>query len=125
MPRKAQDKYKKLKSSIVRDMKRRNAYSAVDDHLIDNYVSLCKTLDALLDSVNAGEVVTEGARSGEDVANPALVRLPSVTSSVLAMAKTLGIGPYSRKLITGQQDTKKKEITKASVLRPFNHKKAN
>ena len=125
MAAKKKDKYDKLRYEIVKDMQSRNTYKAIDEHLIDNYIRLYRVVDNILDSIEASSVIVEGARSGEDVVNPALVRLPSVESALLSAAKTLGIGPYSRKLTTGTESTTKKPNTVVSQLRPFNHTKAN
>ena len=125
MAAKPQDKYTKLRRAIIKDMKDRHTYKAIDEHLIDNYIRLNRVVDNILDAIEASTVVVEGARSGEDVVNPALVRLPSVESALLSAAKTLGIGPYSRKLTTGAESKLKKPKTVVSELRPLNHKKVN
>lgn len=125
MPRKKPDKYALLKKSIIEEMQSRGAYKDVDEHLIDLYVSQSKIVDALLVEIEGDGVTTEGARNAETVANPALVRLPSLQSGLLATAKMLGIGPYSRKLTTGEAQQKKTAPTKASMLRPLKRGKAN
>jgi phage terminase small subunit len=124
MPRKKADKYDLLKSSLVDEMKERNTYKPTDEHLIDNYISQLKIIDAVLDEIG-DEVVTDGARGSETVANPALVRLPALQSGLIQMAKTLGIGPYARKLTSGVEQPKQQVQTKASMLRPIQRKKAN
>ena len=48
MPRKKADKYDLLKSSLVDEMKERNTYKPTDEHLIDNYISQLKIIDAVL-----------------------------------------------------------------------------
>jgi phage terminase small subunit len=124
MPRKKADKYDLLKSSLVDEMKERNTYKPTDEHLIDNYISQLKIIDAVLNEIGS-DVVTEGARGSETVANPALVRLPALQSGLIQMAKTLGIGPYARKLTSGVEQPKQQVQTKASMLRPIQRKKAN
>ena len=124
MPRKKADKYDLLKSSLVDEMKERNTYKPTDEHLIDNYISQLKIIDAVLNEIG-DEVVTDGARGSETVANPALVRLPALQSGLIQMAKTLGIGPYARKLTSGVEQPKQQAQTKASMLRPIQRKKAN
>jgi len=124
MPRKKADKYNLLKSSLVDEMKERNTYKPTDEHLIDNYISQLKIIDAVLNEIG-DEVVTDGARGSETVANPALVRLPALQSGLIQMAKTLGIGPYARKLTSGVEQPKQQVQTKASMLRPIQRKKAN
>jgi len=124
MPRKKADKYDLLKSSLVDEMKERNTYKPTDEHLIDNYISQLKIIDAVLNEIG-DEVVTDGARGSETVANPALVRLPALQSGLIQMAKTLGIGPYARKLTSGVEQPKQQVQTKASMLRPIQRKKAN
>ena len=124
MPRKKAYKYNLLKSSLVDEMKERNTYKPTDEHLIDNYISQLKIIDAVLNEIG-DEVVTDGARGSETVANPALVRLPALQSGLIQMAKTLGIGPYARKLTSGVEQPKQQVQTKASMLRPIQRKKAN
>ena len=121
MARKKLTRYDKLKQSIIADMKERHSYSSVDDHQIDVYINLVRLVDELMDSIDS--VVAEGGRSGEPVADPALVRLPAMQSSVLATARNLGIGPYSRKLISGTKKDKPKVATTASMLRPIDRSK--
>jgi phage terminase small subunit len=107
-------------------MKERSSYKrCVDEHLVDNYISQLKLVDALIAEVG-NTVVTDSARDdGGTVANPALVRLPALQSGLIQMAKLLGIGPYSRKLTTGEVQQKQQVQTKASMLRPLERRKTN
>jgi phage terminase small subunit len=117
------DKYATLKAEIIQDMESRNAYKSVDEHLVDSYLSQLKIIDSLLEEISDTGVTTEGQRQAETVANPALVRLPSLQSGLLQTAKILGIGPYSRKLTTGTEQPAQKEVTKVSQLRPIERTK--
>ena len=125
MPRKKADKYDLLKASILQDMQDRSAYKDVDEHLVDNYISQLKLVDLTIAEID-NKVVTDSARyDGGTVANPALVRLPALQSGLIQMAKLLGIGPYSRKLTTGEVQQKQQVQTKASMLRPLERRKTN
>lgn len=125
MARKKKTKYDLLRETVVQDMEERGAYSPVDDHLVDQYIAQVKLVDALQQEVE-DNVLTKGARGEEAVANPALVRLPAAQRQLLALAKQLGIGPYGRKLTTGEQSkTNKQAPTVVSQLRPRSRNKAN
>lgn len=125
MPKNKADKYDLLKASLLQEMQDRSAYKDIDEHLLDNYISQLKLVDALIAEVGS-DVVVDGARGGgEIVANPALVRLPALQSGLIQMAKLLGIGPYSRKLTTGEVQQKQQVQTKASMLRPLERRKTN
>jgi phage terminase small subunit len=125
MPRKKADKYDLLKASLIEEMKERSSYRDVDEHLVDNYISQLKLVDALIAEVG-NTVVTDSARDdGGTVANPALVRLPALQSGLIQMAKLLGIGPHPRKLTTGEVQPQKQVQTKASMLRPLDRRKTN
>ena len=124
MPRR-KAKYAKLRKQIVADMKERGAYREVDEHLIDLYINQIETIDGLQAEIDGDGVVTKGERGSEFVANPALVRLPSAQAQLNSMQKTLGIGPYGRKLTTSQDVQKPKTETKVSQLRPRSRNKAN
>ena len=115
---------KSLKRAIIKDMKDRGVYNPVDDHLIDLYVAQKSIVDDLMAELEDGEVVGDAAgRNSETVANPALVRLPSMLAALNQMAKLLSIGPYSRKLTTGSEQKKPETQTKASMLRPIDRSK--
>jgi len=125
MPRKKADKYDLLKASILQEMQDRSAYKDVDEHLVDNYISQLKLVDLSIAEID-NKVLTDSARDdGGTVANPALVRLPALQSGLIQMAKLLGIGPYSRKLTTGEVQQKPQVETKASMLRPLDRRKTN
>jgi len=125
MPRKKADKYDLLKASILQEMQDRSAYKDVDEHLVDNYISQLKLVDLSIAEID-NKVLTDSARDdGGTVANPALVRLPALQSGLIQMAKLLGIGPYSRKLTTGEVQQKPQVETKASMLRPLERRKTN
>lgn len=124
MPRR-KAKYTNLRKLIVADLKERGAYREIDDHLIDLYVNQVETVDALQAEIDGDGVVTKGERGSEFVANPALVRLPSAQAQLNSMQKALGIGPYGRKLTTGQDVQKPKTESKVSQLRPRSRNKAN
>ena len=125
MPRKKKTKYDQLREEVVSDLESRGALLQVDQHLIDHYITQYKIVDMLMAEIEAEGVVAEGERNREQVANPALVRLPAAQSQLLALAKQLGIGPYGRKLTTGQETKPKKEPTVVSQLRPRSRNKAN
>ena len=125
MPRRKKTEWDKLGDSLKADLVERGSYrEGVDDHLIASYVAQAKLVKDLYAEIE-GDLVTEGKRQDEPVANPALVRLPSAISGLVQLAKTLGVGPYGRKLTTGS-DSKKKPTaqTSAAMLRPINHRKA-
>jgi phage terminase small subunit len=125
MPRKKADKYDLLKVSLIEEMKERSSYKDSDEHLVDNYISQLKLIDLTIAEID-NKVVTDSARDdGGTVANPALVRLPALQSGLIQMAKLLGIGPYSRKLTTGEVQQKQQVQTKASMLRPLERRKTN
>jgi phage terminase small subunit len=125
MPRKKADKYDLLKVSLIEEMKERSSYKDSDEHLVDNYISQLKLIDLTIAEID-NKVVTDSARDdGGTVANPALVRLPALQSVLIQMAKLLGIGPYSRKLTTGEVQQKQQVETKASMLRPLERRKTN
>jgi phage terminase small subunit len=125
MPRKKADKYDLLKVSLIEEMKERSSYKDPDEHLVDNYISQLKLIDLTIAEID-NKVVTDSARDdGGTVANPALVRLPALQSGLIQMAKLLGIGPYSRKLTTGEVQQKQQVQTKASMLRPLERRKTN
>ena len=118
MPRK-KNKYDALRETILADLENRDALKDIDTHLVDIYVRQCKLVDALQAEVD-GNIITEGQRQDEPVANPALVRLPAAQSQLLALAKQLGIGPYGRKLTTGADQAKPKQNDNpAAKLRPI------
>ena len=125
MPRKKADKYDLLKASLIEEMKERSSYKDSDEHLVDNYINQLKLIDLTIAEID-NKVVTDSARDdGGTVANPALVRLPALQSGLIQMAKLLGIGPYSRKLTTGEVQQKQQVETKASMLRPLERRKTN
>jgi phage terminase small subunit len=125
MPRKKADKYDLLKVSLIEEMKERSSYKDSDEHLVDNYINQLKLIDLTIAEID-NKVVTDSARDdGGTVANPALVRLPALQSGLIQMAKLLGIGPYSRKLTTGEVQQKQQVETKASMLRPLERRKTN
>jgi phage terminase small subunit len=125
MPRKKADKYDLLKVSLIEEMQERSSYKDSDEHLVDNYISQLKLIDLTIAEID-NKVVTDSARDdGGTVANPALVRLPALQSGLIQMAKLLGIGPYSRKLTTGEVQQKQQVQTMASMLRPLDRRKTN
>jgi phage terminase small subunit len=120
------NRIKTLKEIITEDMQERGVYSSIDEHLIDLYVSQKEIIDDLVEQVKEGEVVEDAAgRNSETVANPAMVRLPSMISALNQLGKSLSIGPYSRKLTTGIEKQKQQVQTKASMLRPLERRKTN
>jgi phage terminase small subunit len=120
------NRIKTLKEIITEDMQERGVYSSIDEHLIDLYVSQKEIIDDLVEQVKEGEVVEDAAgRNSETVANPAMVRLPSMISALNQLGKSLSIGPYSRKLTTGTEKQKQQVQTKASMLRPLERRKTN
>jgi phage terminase small subunit len=120
------NRIKTLKEIITEDMQDRGVYSPIDEHLIDLYVSQKEIIDDLVEQVKEGEVVEDAAgRNSETVANPAMVRLPSMISALNQLGKSLSIGPYSRKLTTGAEKQKQQVETKASMLRPLDRRKTN
>ena len=120
MRKSKKDKYENLKTLIIEDLKSRGSYKDVDEHIVDDYISLKKIIDNLLTLVESEGVTVDGARGVEEVAHPALVRLPSAQSQLLSIQKQLGIGPYGRKLTTGATDNKKTKVeNSAALLRPI------
>jgi P27 family predicted phage terminase small subunit len=124
MRKKKQDKYELLKISIIQDMSDRNTWRDVDDHLIDEYIQLVVVADKCAETIKKRGIFFEDER-GVERTNPAIRTLNATTSSINAMAKTLGIGPYSRKLTSGVEQPKQQVQTKASMLRHIQRKKAN
>lgn len=116
------DQYTTLRATILQEMKERGTYREADGHLLDSYINLCRIVAELQAEVDSTGTLAEGQRGSEVVTNPALVRLPSLISAQLQTAKMLGVGPYSRKLTTGNQEQAKKEETIVSQLRPIERK---
>jgi P27 family predicted phage terminase small subunit len=124
MRKKKQDKYELLKISIIQDMSDRGTWREVDNHLIDEYLQLIVVADKCAETIEKRGIFFEDER-GVERTNPAIRTLNATTSSINAMARTLGIGPYSRKLTTGEVQQKQQVETKASMLRPLERRKTN
>lgn len=122
MPRKKKTEWDKLGDAILADLKERGVYKpGVDDHLVAAYVAQAKLVHDLQQEID-GNLITDGERKDEPVANPALVRLPSAMSNLVQLGKHLGVGPGGRKATTGMTQQKKKEATRVSQLRPRTRK---
>jgi P27 family predicted phage terminase small subunit len=122
MKNKKIDKYELLKSAIINDMVDRGTWRVIDEHLIDEYIQLVIVADQCAETIKKRGIFYMDERNVERT-NPAIRTLNATTSSVNAMAKTLGIGPYSRKLTTGTEQPAQKEVTKVSQLRPIERAK--
>ena len=121
MARRKKDKYDLLKSSIIADMEDRGTWRGVDEHLVDEYIQLIKVCEKCSETITEKGIFYEDER-GMSRTNPAIRTLNATTSSINALARTLGIGPYSRKLTTGTDQKKPKAETRASMLN-INRKK--
>lgn len=114
----------KLKTSIISDLNDRGLWREIDEHLVDEYIEFIALAKWQRKELRKKGLVYKDER-GVERTNPLLRSINSTESSINSLAKTLGIGPYSRKLVSGADTKDTGKPTKVSKLRPRNFQKAN
>lgn len=115
---------RKLKKQVITDLKERGTWREIDEHLVDEYCEFVALGKWQRKELRERGLMYEDER-GVERANPLLRSINSTESSINQLAKTLGIGPYSRKLSTGSDPKENRSVTKVSQLRPRQRKAAN